>query len=282
MSSRDDFERTHALAQRRFERVFPALLDVDAAPQALQACPGRAWPARAASLPSVLTFSCSALSASMPRRQVGLACALSVLTACWRVRRSSSSCGTLSCSSCRRASAVAGGFLRGGELLLQVGQPRFVGRGQRVAGRPPAVRARCVSWRDLLLDVALVGRQHLDLLLHLRHAAALLVELRPAPARSASSRSGSCCAVLFDLGGQQHRPVSSASTPCAGQRFDLGRRVVLAARPIARSARFSCSSRCSTRWRPSTTKRISASSRPTSALASYSWPCAWLTWSPAA
>ncbi|EWS63649.1 hypothetical protein Y695_03118 [Hydrogenophaga sp. T4] len=45
---------------------------------------------------------------------------------------------------------------------------------------------------------------------------------------------------------------------------------------------FNCTSRCSTRVRPSITKRISASSLPTSALASYSLPCAWLTWSPAA
>ena len=48
------------------------------------------------------------------------------------------------------------------------------------------------------------------------------------------------------------------------------------------SCSFSDTRRCSTRRRPSTTKRISASSRPTSVLASYSRPWAWLTWSPAA
>ena len=58
------------------------------------------------SLPSVRTFSCSALRASM-RALRSASRADSSFTAAWRLRRSSSSAGTCSCKSCSLASASA-------------------------------------------------------------------------------------------------------------------------------------------------------------------------------
>jgi hypothetical protein len=62
-----DLQRADALAQRRFERRLPAVLDVQAGPQALQ----RIEAVRAShgfSLPSTCTFSCSARCAAAARR----------------------------------------------------------------------------------------------------------------------------------------------------------------------------------------------------------------------
>ena len=102
----------------------------------------RVSPARACSLPSVLTFSCSAFRAS--RRAESAACRLpSVLTACCLPRRSSSSCGTCSCSSCSRASAVSAASFAAASWLCRLTQALLVRRGQRVAVGAPGVRAGC-------------------------------------------------------------------------------------------------------------------------------------------
>ncbi len=66
-----------------------------------------------------------------------------------------------------------GGFLGRGQLLLQVDQARLVGRGQGIAVSQQALAA-LGQLAALFFDVALVGGQHLDLLLHLGHAATLL------------------------------------------------------------------------------------------------------------
>jgi hypothetical protein len=73
-------------------------------------------------------------------------------------------------------------------------------------------------------------------------------------------------ALLFDLRGQQLGLLLGLDVWAA--RFSVS--FSASSLRVAHCAvcSFSCTRRCSTRWRPSTTKRISASSRPTSALAS--------------
>ena len=60
------------------------------------------------------------------------------------------------------------------QLLFQVVQAHFIGRGQGIAVGAQALMTRRQR-TALLFDVALIGGQHLNLLLHLRHTAALLV-----------------------------------------------------------------------------------------------------------
>jgi len=64
-------------------------------------------------------------------------------------------------------------LLRAGELRLQVQQALLVGRGQGVPVGAQLLAPRAELAR-LLLDAALLGCQHLDLLLHLGHRRALL------------------------------------------------------------------------------------------------------------
>ena len=67
-------------------------------------------------------------------------------------------------------------FAAAGQLRLHVRQLRRFGSGQRVAIRLQTLTA-LVLLAHLFVDAALFGRQHLDLLLHLGHAAALAVGL---------------------------------------------------------------------------------------------------------
>ena len=66
------------------------------------------------------------------------------------------------------------GFPGGVKLLLQLGQPGFVGRCHGVAVSQQTF-APALQLAALFFDAALLCRQHLDLLLHLGHRAALLV-----------------------------------------------------------------------------------------------------------
>ena len=205
----------------------------------------------------------------------------SVLTACCCCRAGPRQVAArCSCSSCSRASATSRlPPVRLASWLCRFEQARFVGRGQRIAVGRQAFAAD-VELARLLFDVALVGGQHLNLLLHLRDAGALLVGARLGLAQRLF-QIGQGLRLLFHLGGQ-HLGLFFASMRLVrpASRSRPGRPPC--AWPTGRSVPSAWTRRCSTRWRPSTTKRISASSRPTSALASYSRPWAWLTWSPAA
>ena len=123
------------------------------------------------------------------------------------------------------------------ELFGQVDQPRLVGRVQGVAVGQQALAARSKS-TALLFDVALVSGQHLDLLLHLGHAAALLIGLGLGGTQGFFERRQLAHAV-FGLGGQQlgalfgfkglrrqalgfHRRVLLARGPLAGLFLELG------------------------------------------------------------
>jgi hypothetical protein len=82
----------------------------------------------------------------------------------------------------------------------------------------------------LLVQAALLGGQHLDLLLHLHHAGALLVGAGLGLAQ-ASSRSGSCMACSSTWAASSSA-CSSASTSCTGQVFQLGVGLLLARLPL--------------------------------------------------
>src|SRR3989344_5640856 len=64
-------------------------------------------------------------------------------------------------------------LLRFFELLAQVGQAGFVGRGQRVAVGAQALETG-VELAALLVKAALLGSEHANLLLHLHHGSPLL------------------------------------------------------------------------------------------------------------
>ena len=183
--------------------------------------------------------------------EVGLARWSRLSTSCC-VRRCSSSSGTASLTSARRASISSLASSACGAANLQVFQLLQVGRGELLAfgGQalaPAAQRAR------LLLDAAALGGQHLDLLLHLRDLAALAAGMRVCAMRTASSKSGSRIAFFFGLRGQQSRPARRRRRSL--QRCLL--QLELGVRPGASThcAFCACSSarRCSARWRPSTT-----------------------------
>lgn len=212
-----DLERAQALAQRGFERVLPALLDVDAAPQALQAVePVLGEPGR--ELAVGLDLLLQRAQCLEPRRQLGMARTLAVHRLLARA--------TVVVEPRHRFLQVlqprvglAGRFLRGLELLLHRHQLRLVGRGQCVlVGAQPF--AALVELARLLLDVALVGRQHLDLLLHLHDGRALRIGLVLRPLLR-FLELGHARVVLLELGREQHGLLLGVHA-LTGQRFDLG------------------------------------------------------------
>ena len=158
-----------------------------------------------------------------------------------------------------------GRFLGRGQLGLQVGagaprpaRPARCGRrpAARAAGSTGATVPRCCAGRPPAPGSAAA----------------------PAPPACAARWSGPAPGAGLPPGravaGPGPRPGPPAAPPVP--RPPRPARPASRSRPAASSLRvahwavcsFSCARRCSTRWRPSTTKRISASSRPTSALAS--------------
>ena len=227
-------QRVQALAQRGFQRGFPAGLDVHLGPQALQAVqpvlgqPGLELAARSAPCPAAR----AAPPAARPgrpgarlRRLPPAACA----------RRCSSSAGTCSPSSCSRASASAWPSFGGGAVALQLLQPLQVGRGQALALAAQPLAA-LLQLARLLVDVAALGGQHLDLLLHLGHRAALLVAALPARRARASSSAGQLLRLLLGLRGLQLRPAPRPRRSASAMRSSSASRLGLALRPIGRSA----------------------------------------------
>ncbi len=214
-------------------------------------------------LPSVLTLSCSALSASM-RADRSDCFADSWFTANWAARRSSSSWGTLSCSSCSTASASSAASWATDNWLWALSRRASSGAARALRSAIRRSR-RWLSWR-----------------------------LCSSTLRCSAASTWICCCTWVTLPRCSlarfcawRRPSSSAgsasacSSPWAASTTDFSSASTTASASCSSSTlaswlrvdheaicSFSCSRRCSTRVRPSTTKRISASSLPTSALAS--------------
>ena len=220
-------QRIHALAQCGFERVLPTLLDVDAAPQALQAIqPVLRQPRLELAVgPDLFLQSPERFQSG---RQIRLLAAFAVDRLLARPALAIE-LRHLLLQFMQPGIGELRGLLRRGELRLQVGQAHFVGRGQRVAVGRQLFTPQCQRAR-LLFDVALVGGQHLNLLLHLAHARPLLggaglgltqriVEL------------GELLRLLLDLGGQQDR-LFFGLLALPRQRLQFGGSVVSAGRPL--------------------------------------------------
>ena len=121
------------------------------------------------------------------------------------------------------------GFLGRFKLTRQTRQARFVGGVQCIAVgaelfAPKRQRAR------LLLNIALVSGQHLDLLLHLRHACALLVGLGLRTAQGFFKRR-QLALLVFALGSQQFSLFFSLSR-LARQIVSFNRCIMLARGPL--------------------------------------------------
>ena len=89
------------------------------------------------------------------------------------------------------------------QLVLQVAQSGFVWRGQGIAVGLQAFKPTAQLTR-LLLDVALLGSQHLDLLLHLRDAGPLVIGTALCQPKSVFEL-GQLPRLVFHLGSQQLR-----------------------------------------------------------------------------
>ena len=94
----------------------------------------------------------------------------------------------------------AGHLLRLLQLALQIHQLGLVRGGQGVAVSAQAL-ASGVKLARLLLNAALVGGQHLDLLLHLGHTGTLVVGALLGNAQGIL-QVGQGLGLLFDLGGE--------------------------------------------------------------------------------
>ena len=233
--------------------VFPAGLDVDLGPQ-----PGQAFQAVRASqglsLPSVCTFSCKARRASEPRADVGLAGRFAVdgvLLGAALLVELRHLLGQLLQPGVGLGLGLGGGSALSSRSCFQPRPCPGPARPWRSAGQALAAGAQRTG---LLVDVAALGGQHLDLLLHLGHRIALGIGAAWA-ARTASSSVGRVQRLFLGL----RRPARSACSSAAG---DLLGHIVsssasacfgLAARPIGVFCAVRSASRASARWRPSTT-----------------------------
>ena len=122
------------------------------------------------------------------------------------------------------------GFLCALVLGLQIAQLCLVGRGQRVLVRAQFFAAQC-QLPGLVFDVALVRRQHLDLLLHLHDGSALRIGFGLRTLLRIF-KLGQARAVVLQLRGQRDGLLFGGHT-LVSQRLDLGRRIVAARAPLA-------------------------------------------------
>ncbi len=225
--------------------------------------PSPCFASQGCSLPSVLTFSCSALSASM--RADRSACrALCVFTSCCLARRSSSSCGTCSCSSCSRASAVSAASCAAVSCCCRLTRRCSSGAASALRSATSFSR-RWFCCRDCSSMLRWSAASTWICCWTCPTAVRCSVA-RDCAWRKASSRSGSCWSCSSTCAASS-AAFSSPSTARAA-RFSISAAASSLRSTHWAACSFNCTRRCSARWRPSTTKRISASSRPTSALAS--------------
>ena len=164
------FQRAQALAQRGLQCVFPALFNVDTAPQALQTFetvarkPGCQFAVG-------LDLFLQRLQCFHTGRQLGLFAAVGI-------HRLLFGAAVFVQLGHRVLQLVQAGFGHAGQLLclvqqrLLVSQTGLVRCGQRVAVGTQAFAA-LVELARLFFNATLLGGQHLDLLLHLHNTSAL-------------------------------------------------------------------------------------------------------------
>ena len=222
-----DFQRRHALAQRCFQRRLPAGFHVQAAPQALQAVQavfGQPGLQLAVGLDLVL----QCLQGFHPRSQVGLAGGFLVDGLLGDAARLVQQ-GRLLLQLVQAGVGLFGDLLCLGQLALQIEQALLVGRGQGVLVGGQALAAG-VELAGLVLDAALLGGQHLDLLLHLADGAALLGRLRVGLAQRVFQR-GENALLLFQLRGQGDGAVLALGG-LGGDLLQLGLGILPAGGPL--------------------------------------------------
>jgi hypothetical protein len=180
--------------------------------------PGRACASQGLSLPSVCTFSCSARSASRRAPDVRQLAASRLACSC-AARRCSSSAGTCSLQ-------LAAGDASALRVFVGHRPPAACSCARRATVRAPAgpgarrqALAAGAQLARLLVDVAAVGGQHLDLLLHLGHACA--ARWRGLGGAHGVFQLRQLRGLLFGLGGQ-HSACSSALAIWAADVFQLG------------------------------------------------------------
>ena len=154
--------------------------------------------------------------------------AASWFTACCARGRSSSSWGTLSCSSSRRGGQF--GALRGSHCWRRFARRCLVGRGQGVPVGAQAFMALRPAG-GLFVDAALLGGQHLDLLLHLHHAARCC-SLALLGLAQGVFQVGQLHGLLFDLGGQGSALLLGVLARRRPGRFRFGLGSSFARRPL--------------------------------------------------
>jgi hypothetical protein len=260
------FQRAQALTQPGLQCAFPSPARYGCGSTRPCKWSSPCLASQGCSLPSVLTFSCRVLEGLQAGRQICLARRL-VVDGLLGSRALSSRCGT------DPAAPAAG---RPGSPPASWASASWICN-SAAAARPAARRCDLTPRRSrraadtcaLFFDAALLGGQHLDLLLHLHHTGTLVV---------GRLAQGSGCPPGPATVGPALPPVPPAVTVCSSpnkassaSRSTSPWHPVCACGPLA-NLLLSFDRRCSARWRPSTTKRISASRRPTSVLASYSSP----------
>ena len=194
-----DFQRAQAFAQGAFERVLPALFDVDAAPQT-----GHAFETVFGQPGLQFAVGLDALLQSLLRVQAGFESGffggfthrqLLSHAACVVQQRH----GVLQLMQARIGHF--GGLLGLRQLVLQLNQAGLIGHRQRAVFGFLFVTAQ-VERARLFFNVPLLGGQHLDLLLHLHHTGTLFVGVFLCQAKRVF-QVWQGHGLLFDLGGEQ-------------------------------------------------------------------------------
>ncbi len=186
----------------RLPARFPSRARCARASTGLAGRPAHVWPARASAC--LRSAPCPATRAALPgARQFGLTRRISLRAACACVRRCSSSVVHLLGQLVQARFGIRPALHRAA-ALLRFSSARRCASG---AARPLALAAQALAalaqLARLLVQAAALGRQHLDLLLHLRHCAALLAAALPAP-RAARPPGPAAC-----------RDCSSACAACS-------------------------------------------------------------------
>ena len=197
-----DFPCGHALAQGCLQGILPALLDMQPRPQFLHVRQAVfLQPGRQFSIGS--HFFLQGLKGVQPRSQIGLLVRF-IVERLLRLAALFVELRNMVLQLVHPRLQYFKLFAAAGQLRLHVRQLRRFGNGQRVAIRLQTLTA-LVLLAHLFVDAALFGRQHLDLLLHLGHAAALAVGLLLGLAQGVFQRR-QLLQLLLKLRGQHRFP----------------------------------------------------------------------------
>ena len=220
------FQRTHALAQRGFQCIFPALLHMQAAPQALQAVQtmfGQPRQQLAISLDLFLHGfeRIQARSIVSVTGRFGVDGLLPSATVFVQL-------GHLLLQVMQAGVGLAGNLSRFCQLLLHALQTRFVRASQSVFIHDQALPAQ-IELAALFLNVALIRCQYLDLLLDLHHTRTLLVGFGLAQTQGVF-QVGQHVGLFFNLRSQQLGLFGGAQI-LLGQGFNFNLGILLARGP---------------------------------------------------